>query len=338
MINFANRLSAQGIGLTKTKINTLQINLGKRCNLACSHCHVEAGPKRTEDMDQDIANDLIDIITHFPQIKTIDLTGGAPEMHQMFRPLVAAAFAHEKQIIVRSNLTIFFVAGYEDLPQYFANHQVRVVASLPCYLADNVDQMRGTGVFDQSILALQKLNALGYGTNPKLQIDLVYNPPLPQKSFSDDNSNQASAVKFRLPPDQTNLELAYKTYLAEHFQIEFNHLLTITNLPIGRTKLHLERLNLATDYLEFLSEHFNPDTVNGLMCRNQLSVDYLGNVYDCDFHQMAQIPARNCQGEPITLGMILKAQNLDLITDIALADFCYGCTAGAGSSCGGALV
>ncbi len=337
MTIFAHHLSAHGLSLSKSKINTLQINLGKRCNLTCTHCHVEASPQRTEDMGGPVAHDLIQIMAHFPQIETVDLTGGAPEMHQMFRQLVAAAFAHKKQIIVRSNLTIFFVDGYTDLPTYFAAHQVRVVASLPCYLADNVDQMRGKGVFAQCITALQKLNDLGYGTDPQLQIDLVYNPPLPQKS-SDNISSDILPTKFSLPPDQTNLEIAYKAHLEKHFQIKFNRLLTITNLPIGRTRLHLERLGLATAYLEFLRDNFNPHTVNGLMCRNQLSIDYLGHVYDCDFHQMAQIPARNTQGEPITLAMILAAQNLDLIQDIATANFCYGCTAGSGSSCGGALV
>ena len=331
--HFANRLLQQQLSLTKTKIDTLQINLGKRCNLTCSHCHVEAGPKRTEDMGADVAQDLIAIIANFPQIKTVDLTGGAPEMHQMFRDLVEAASSYQKQIIVRSNLTIFWVDGYQDLPQYFADHQVRVVASLPCYLADNVDKMRGDGVFQQSIAALQKLNDLGYGTSPQLQLDLVYNPPLPNKLATDSPS-----AKFSLPPDQINLENAYKAHLSHNFKIQFNHLLTITNLPIGRTKMHLERLNLYADYLQFLSNNFNPNTVAGLMCRNQLSVDYLGNVYDCDFHQMAHIPARDQQGRTITIGMLLEMQNLDLISDIAMADFCYACTAGSGSSCGGAIV
>ncbi|MEJ1937622.1 arsenosugar biosynthesis radical SAM (seleno)protein ArsS, partial [Nostoc sp. NIES-2111] len=246
----------------------LQINLGKRCNLACTHCHVEAGPKRTEELSPETCQQLIELIDRFPQIQTVDLTGGAPEMNYGFKPLVEAARQHDKQVIVRSNLTIYFVDGFGDLPEYFANHQVRIVASLPCYLVDNVDKMRGTGVFDDSIKALQLLNQVGYGSNQNLILDLVYNPQLP------------TSEKFSLTPDQVKLEKDYKKFLQEKFDVIFNNLFTITNLPVGRTKLHLERKKLHTSYLQFLESHFNPQTVTNLMCRNQLSVDYLGNIYD----------------------------------------------------------
>ncbi|MBD2296250.1 arsenosugar biosynthesis radical SAM protein ArsS [Anabaena sphaerica FACHB-251] len=312
--------------LTKKEINVLQINLGKRCNLACNHCHVEAGPQRTEELSLEICLELIDFLFKFPEIKIVDLTGGAPEMNYGFKPLVEAARLAGKQVIVRSNLTIFFVESFGYLPEFFAKNQVRVVASLPCYLADNVDKMRGNGVFDDSIKALQWLNKLGYGKDPNLILDLVYNPQLPK----DD--------KFSLTPEQTNLEIAYKTFLQEHFDIVFNNLFTITNLPVGRTKLHLERKKLYSSYLQFLESQFNPDTVENLMCRDEISVDYLGNLYDCDFNQMMNLPAKTKNGKTLTISTLLKAGSLDLISEVQTSDYCYGCTAGCGSSCGGALV
>jgi radical SAM/Cys-rich protein len=312
--------------LTKQPITVLQINLGKRCNLACTHCHVEAGPKRTEELSPLICEQLIQIIQQFPQIKTVDLTGGAPEMNYGFRPLVEAARTLGKTVIVRSNLTIYFEPGFEDLPDYLAQHQVHVVASLPCYLEKNVDKMRGQGVFTQSIQALQWLNRLGYGQDPNLRLDLVYNPPIP------------TAEPFALTPDQRTLEQDYKTFLQQHFGIHFNHLFTITNLPIGRTGLYLQRKQLYQPYVRFLATHFNPETVEGLMCRQELSVDYLGQVYDCDFNQMAELPAKTAAGEPLTVEKLLAAGTLDLIHEIPTAPYCYGCTAGSGSSCGGALL
>mgnify|MGYP001791576831 CR=1 FL=1 len=313
--------------LTKQRITTLQVNLGKKCNLACKHCHVDAGPTRTEELSMEACDRLLEVIDRFPQIETVDLTGGAPEMNYGFRPLVEAARSRGKEVIVRSNLTIFEVAGYEDLPDYFAHHGLRVVASLPCYLADNVDKMRGSGVFDGSIRGLQRLNALGYGSHPDMVIDLVYNPPLPL--VEDD---------FRLPPDQAGLSVAYHDYLEREFGIRFDNLLTIANLPIGRTKLFLSRRGLDRDYTRFLAENFNLATVDGLMCRSQLSIDYLGNVFDCDFNQMENSPARDRSGRPLTVARLLELGTLDAIEQVGTADFCYGCTAGAGSSCGGALV
>ncbi|NER20425.1 MAG: radical SAM/Cys-rich domain protein [Symploca sp. SIO1C2] len=314
------------VPLTKSPIKVLQVNLGKRCNLACSHCHVEAGPKRTEELTPEICSQLIELLYQFPQIKIVDLTGGAPEMNYGFNPLVEAARKTNKEVIVRSNLTIYFEPGFEYLPEYFAQHQIRVVASLPCYLEDNVDQMRGDGVYDNSIRAIQWLNRLGYGQDPNLILDLVYNPPLPLRE------------KFSLTPDQVKLEQDYKLFLQEHFAIDFNQLFTITNIPVGRTKFHLQRTKLYAPYMEFLEQNFNASTVEHLMCRDELSIDYLGNVYDCDFNQMENLAAKSRRGETLTVSKLLEAGSLDVIDEIRIASYCYGCTAGCGSSCGGALI
>lgn len=312
--------------LTKRQITVLQINLGKRCNLACTHCHVEASPTRTEELSPEICDQLIEIIYKFPQLKVVDLTGGAPEMLYGFKPLAEAARNTGKEVIVRSNLTIYLEPGFEDIPEYCAKQQLRIVASLPCYLEDNVDKMRGTGVYNASIRAIQWLNQLGYGQNANLILDFVYNPPIP------------ATEKFSLTPDQVKLEKDYKLYLKDHFGIVFNNLFTITNLPIGRTKFHLEHRKLHQPYLHFLESNFNPTTVEHLMCRNELSIDYLGNIYDCDFNQMENLPAKTREGKSLTVSQLLEAGTLDLIEEIKTASYCYGCTAGCGSSCGGALV
>ncbi|NCJ07121.1 radical SAM/Cys-rich domain protein [Synechococcales cyanobacterium C] len=323
MIPFHSRLEQP---LTKQPIAVLQINLGRRCNLACQHCHVEAGPHRQEELSPAICAQLIELIRRFPQIQTVDLTGGAPELNYGFRPLVEAARAQDKTVMVRSNLTIYFEAGFGDLPDYFAQHQVQVVASLPCYLEKNVDAMRGNGVFQSSILALQWLNKVGYGRDPHLKLDLVYNPPVP------------TDLNFSLPPSQQGLEKAYKQHLQDQYGIVFNQLFTLANLPIGRTKLHLRHRQLLHPYLNFLATHFNSETVDALMCRQQLSVDYQGHLYDCDFNQMEGVPARAATGEALTVAHLLAADSLDLISTVQTETYCYGCTAGCGSSCGGALV
>jgi radical SAM/Cys-rich protein len=312
--------------LTKQKITVLQVNLGKRCNLSCNHCHVEASPKRTEELSPEIGEQLIELINHFPQIQTVDLTGGAPEMNYGFKPLVEAARKADKEVIVRSNLTIFLEKGWEDLPEYFAKYQLRVIASLPCYLEENVDKQRGVGVYQASMQALKRLNELGYGKNPDLILDLVYNPQVPRSE------------NFSLTPNQVKLEQDYKNYLEETFGIVFNHLFTITNLPIGRVKNYLKDKCLYIPYLKFLESHYNASTVANLMCRNQLSIDYLGNVYDCDFNQMENLPAILPSREPLTVAKLLEMGNLDLIQTVQTANYCYGCTAGSGSSCGGALI
>ena len=316
--------------IAKVPIRTLQVNLGKRCNLACVHCHVEAGPQRTEELSDAVLADLLTLIDRAPQLETVDLTGGAPEMNHGFRPLVAAARSRGCEVIVRSNLTIYFEPGYGDLPDFFAANGVRIVASLPCYLQDNVDKMRGSGTFDRSIEALQWLNRLGYGRDRALPLDLVYNSPLP-----------TSADRFSLPPEQTNLEAAYKQHLRAHFDIEFDRLLALANLPVGRTRHFLERQHLYTPYLNFLATHFNGDTVDRLMCRDQLSVDYLGKIYDCDFNQMEGIAAQTADGTPVTVATLVAALattgHLNAIARVQTANHCYGCTAGSGSSCGGSL-
>jgi radical SAM/Cys-rich protein len=319
---------AKAIGqpLTKQSITVLQLNLGKRCNLSCTHCHVEASPHRTEELSPQVCEQLLEIIRQFSQITTVDLTGGAPEMLYGFKPIVEAARGAGKQVIVRSNLTIYDEPGFEDIPLYCAHHQVRIVASLPCYLADNVDQMRGQGVYDASIRALQWLNHLGYGSDPNLVLDLVYNPPVP------------TTEHFSLTPDQVKLEQDYKAFLRQHFNIQFNHLLTITNLPVGRTAFHLQHRKLYQPYVDFLAAHYNPATVADLMCRNELSVDYRGYIYDCDFNQMTELSAQAATGGPLTVAHLLAAGTLDLINEIQTAPYCYGCTAGSGSSCGGALL
>lgn len=247
-------------------------------------------------------------------------------MNYGFKPLVEAARKSKKQVIVRSNLTLYFVPGYEDIPEYCADNQLRIVASLPCYLENNVDKMRGKGVYQDSIQAIQWLNRLGYGKTPELILDLVYNPALP------------TSEKFTLPPEQSQLEQAYKDYLKKDLDIHFNQLLTITNLPIGRTKSYLQQKKLESSYLEFLESNYNPETVSNLMCRHQLSIDYQGYIYDCDFNQMENIPARNASGNILTVSDLLNANNLDLIETVKTASYCYGCTAGCGSSCGGSLV
>ncbi|MFP4254024.1 MAG: arsenosugar biosynthesis radical SAM (seleno)protein ArsS [Halothece sp.] len=313
--------------LTKQQIKVLQINLGRKCNLACTHCHVEASPKRTEELSPEVCEQIIQLIHRFPQIETVDLTGGAPEMNYGFRPIVEAAREQNKEVIVRSNLTIYFESGFKDIPEYCAQNRTRIVASLPCYLEDNVDKQRGAGVYNDSIQALQWLNKLGYGKNPNLILDLVYNPPVP-----------ITEEQFKLPPQQKKLETDYKVYLEEHFGIEFNNLFTITNLPIGRIKDFLHRYQLHKSYLKFLEENYNPATVSNLMCRDELSVDYLGNIYDCDFNQMENVPAKTPDGENITVKTLLEFDNLDIIKTIQTRPYCYGCTAGSGSSCGGALL
>jgi radical SAM/Cys-rich protein len=311
--------------LGKQKITILQINLGRKCNLACHHCHVEASPKRTEELSPEICQQLIQLIEKFPQIQTIDITGGAPEMNYGFRPIVEAAKKSGKEVIVRSNLTILLEPEYANLADYFAEKNLRVVASMPCYLEDNVDKQRGSGVYQKSIQALQQLNQRGYGKEPKLILDLVYNPQVPKSE------------NFSLTPNQNKLEQDYKSYLRENFGIVFNQLFTITNLPIGRVKHYLKDRELYTSYLKFLETHYNPKTLTGLMCLNQLSIDYLGQVYDCDFNQMENIPA-TIEGEILTVAKLLEGNSLDLIGEVKTAAYCYGCTAGSGSSCGGALL
>ncbi|MDH4129188.1 MAG: arsenosugar biosynthesis radical SAM protein ArsS [Spirochaetota bacterium] len=311
--------------ISKDKISTLQINLGRKCNQSCKHCHVEASPKRTEEISNDVKASLIKVIKRFDQIKTVDLTGGAPECHNGFRDIVKIAAEKGKTVIVRSNLTIYFENGFEDLPDFFKEHNVKVVGSLPCYLEQNVDNMRGNGVYKKSIQAILELNKRGYGDT--LTLDLVFNPALPK-------SNTFSST-----PNEKKLEEDYKKYLKDNFNIQFNSLLAFTNIPIGRFYRHLKQNNLENEYLNFLENQYNPVTLERLMCRDQLSIDYTGIVYDCDFNLISNIPSTtNGNGKDINLNTILEKDSLDLIKNVQVRDYCFACTAGQGSSCRGTLV
>ena len=303
--------------LQRTRLDTLQVNLGYRCNQTCLHCHVNAGPNRTEMMD-DATLALMPQVLRARGITTLDLTGGAPELHPGFRALVRAARAHGVRVIDRCNLTILAEPGQEDLAAFLAEHRVEVVASLPCYQADNVDRQRGDGVFQTSVAALQQLNALGYGVEGTgLLLNLVYNPQGPS-----------------LPPNQQALQADYKRELMEHHGIVFNQLLALTNMPIQRFGSTLVSKGTFDTYMDLLKTSFQADNLHGVMCRSLVSVDWQGWLSDCDFNQQLGLPLG-------TSG--LRRHLRDLLTtpldtqSIRVAGHCFGCTAGQGSSCGGAL-
>ncbi len=315
--SFAETLRAHGLNLTRTPLEILQVNLTARCNLACTHCHVESGPKRSEALDARGIDRLIELLPTAPALHTLDLTGGAPELHPEFRRLVLAGRAHGLKVIDRCNLTVLFEPGQEDTPEFLADNGVAIVASLPCYSSANVEKQRGKGVFGQSIAALQRLNALGYGRGGDAPtLDLVYNPGGPF-----------------LPPAQAALEADYRARLQADFGIVFDRLYTLANMPIKRFLHDLRRDGRLDAYMQLLIDHFNPRAAEGVMCRNLVSVGWDGGLYACDFNQMLAMPAG---GARTTLGDIAR---LDAIEQrpIAFASHCYGCTAGAGSSCGGAL-
>ena len=306
--------------IRRRAIESLQVNLGYTCNQTCVHCHVNAGPHRTEQMDRTTI-DLVLEVLRARSFRTLDLTGGAPELNAHFRSLVSAARALDVEVIDRCNLTILEEPGQQGLAEFLAAEGVRIVASLPCYSQDNVDRQRGAGVFDKSIRCLQKLNALGYGAaGSPLTLDLVYNPQGPS-----------------LPPPQIKLEADYKRLLDENFGIRFNQLLTITNQPISRFGSMLVSKGQFRDYMALLRSAHRDDNLDSVMCRNLVSVDWRGYLYDCDFNQMLAIPLRE-QGRRATrvhLGDLLVTDLAD--NPIGIADHCYACTAGQGSSCGGAL-
>jgi radical SAM/Cys-rich protein len=320
--SFARKLAEHALPLRHTKTEVLQINVGKLCNLTCIHCHVNAGPKRKEIITRATIDRLVDWLAK-AGIPIVDLTGGAPEMIPDFRYLVERlkALTPARHIIDRCNLTILLEPGYESYANFLAQHQIEIIASMPCYSPENVNAQRGHGVFDGSIKALQLLNALGYGSDPALPIHLVYNP------------NGAF-----LPAPQEELEADYKRELKEHFGIVFNKLYTITNLPIARFATYLKNNNKLADYMALLNDAFNPGTVNGLMCRNTINVSWQGEVFDCDFNQMLKM--QWSRGGGSEQGMYLwdidpaQVENREILT----GEHCFGCTAGAGSSCGGALV
>lgn len=314
--------------LTRGQLTTLQVNLGYLCNLSCTHCHVNAGPKRTELMDREHVELVLEVIKA-RNIQTLDLTGGAPEMNPHFRYLVSEAVKLGVEVIDRCNLTILTEPGYEDLAAFLAEHRVKVVASLPCYSEQNVNEQRGKGVFGESIDALQRLNQLGYGTDKELTLDLVYNP------------NGAF-----LPPPQEALEQDYKAHLQDEFGITFNQLVAITNMPISRFGGMLLAKGQYEDYMQLLKGSYNEANLATVMCHALVSVDWQGNLYDCDFNQMLELPLTSAASELIATDRAsdLKSHHLkDLLTTdfadnpIVIGEHCYGCTAGQGSSCGGAL-
>ena len=306
-------------------VSTLQINIGYICNLACRHCHVESSPTRTapdENMDAATARRVVDWVLAHPAIRTVDITGGSPEMNPEFRPMVRELVASGRRVMDRCNPTIIVHADrhtgvdYGWVPAFLAEHHVEVVASLPCYLEENVDRQRGRGSYSASIEGLLKLNDAGYGRDPKLRLNLVFNPVGPH-----------------LPPPQASLEGDYHRELEARFGIVFNELWTITNMPIKRWRHELERDGRLAEYMQLLTDAFNPGTIDGLMCRHQISIDPQGRLYDCDFNQALSLEATDTQG------CFLWDFTADDLADrrIATADHCYGCTAGAGSSCGGVL-
>lgn len=298
------------------RLDTLQVNLGYQCNMKCVHCHVAAGPHRTEMMDQDNLA-LIPEVLRARGLSTLDLTGGAPELHPGFRKLVAAARALGVKVIDRCNLTILFEPGQEDLAEFLAGQGVAVVASLPCYSVDNVDRQRGKGTFDKSILALQALNRLGYGQpGSGLELHLVYNPQGPS-----------------LPPPQEALEADYRRELGAHFGIRFNRLFALANMPIKRFGDYLLSKRQFHDYLRLLKDNFSAANLPGLMCRNLVSVDWQGQLYDCDFNQQLGLRLPGA-GRPHLRDLLQRELEGQ---PIRVAEHCYGCTAGQGSSCGGAL-
>ena len=302
--------------IKKEFIDTLQINIGYKCNQACKHCHVNSSPSRTEMMSEKILDLIPKIIKKF-NIKTLDITGGAPEMNPNFKKLVLSLKNQDINIIDRCNLTIFFEKGYEDLPNFLAENKVIITASLPCYEKENVENQRGSGVFDKSINAIKILNNLGYGkTNTELELNLVYNPINPT-----------------LPPAQDKLEKDYKKVLFEKYKITFNKLYTITNMPINRYADFLKMTGELEKYFELLANNFNQQNLKNLMCKKTLSIDWEGQIYDCDFNQQLKLKS---ESGPKNLYELLNYSS-SFNYPIAAKNHCFACTAGAGSSCGGSL-
>jgi len=305
--------------IRRRRLETLQVNLGYKCNQTCLHCHVNAGPTRTEMMGRETISEVIAFLKA-SRVTTLDVTGGAPELNPHFRGLVLAARNLGVHVMDRCNLTILEEPGQEDLAQFLAGNKVEVVASLPCYLEENVDAQRGKGVFESSVRALKSLNAIGYGQpDTGLVLNLVYNP-------------QGAS----LPPEQTGLEHDYHRYLGDRFGVRFNRLYVLTNMPIQRFGSMLISKGRFEDYMELLKGAYRPENLESVMCRDLVSVDWRGYVYDCDFNQMLGLPLR-IDGKPRVHLSQLAIDGLEG-NSIVVKDHCYGCTAGQGSSCGGALV
>jgi len=308
--------NTEGNGLHSLRMEILQVNLGLRCNQQCVHCHLEASPDRTEIMDW-TTMELVLEAARGAQAQLVDLTGGAPELNPHFCRIVKALREEKNQVQVRTNLTVLLEPGMEKMPEFLQKHKIRLVASLPCYLEENVSAQRGKGVYEKSITAIRQLNALGYGKDPDLPLSLVYNPGGPF-----------------LPPPQSALEEDYRCQLGERFGISFTQLFTITNMPLGRFRAHLSQLGQERNYLDLLRKSFNPDTLSGLMCRHQISIGWDGTLYDCDFNLALGLPVNH--GAPDHIRSF-RLPDLSL-RRIVTGQHCYGCTAGAGSSCQGALV
>lgn len=310
--------------LTRKAPEILQVNVGKMCNITCVHCHVNAGPGRKEIMTLDTVDKILDWLKDASQIHTVDLTGGAPEMNPHFKHFVREARRMGKKVIDRCNLVILSEPGYEEYAEFLAEQKVEIVASLPCYSSENVEEQRGQGVFDRSIAGLQELNALGYGIDPELTLNLVYNP------------NGAF-----LPGDQAELEAEYKRELKRAFDIVFNSLFAITNIPIARYSSYLKRNKMLDEYMQLLIDNFNPQSVNGLMCRDTINVGWEGEVYDCDFNQQLKLQLADKGEEADVADLKLHAWDVDLVRfeklPIKTGSHCFGCTAGSGSSCGGTV-
>lgn len=315
-ISFDEKLAAHNLELRSAAVDTLQINVGKLCNQACKHCHVDAGPKRTEIMSAETAEQILAAVRKF-KIPTLDITGGAPELNSSFRRLVSESSAAGTHVIVRHNLTVMFEKGQEDLPEFFRAHRVEVVSSLPYFLQQQTDAQRGSGVFDKSVEALRRLNAVGYGIEKDLILNLVYNPT---GAF--------------LPPAQAAIEADFKREMKTRYDVGFHNLFTITNMPIKRFLTFLRRSGNEERYMQKLLDAFNPATVENLMCRNLISVDWTGRLFDCDFNQMLDLSVED--GLPPTIADFIpeKLNNRRIVTGA----HCFGCTAGSGSSCGGATI
>ena len=320
MQSFAERLQLNPNGLKRRAVDVLQVNLGRYCNLACIHCHVEAGPTRNEMMSRR----NIDAVLRFlasTEIPTLDITGGAPELHPDFDYLVESARKLGRHVMDRCNLTVIFEPEKDYLPEFFKRQNVELVGSLPCYSEENVDKQRGKGTFDLSIRALQIFNQIGYGQSDSgLVLNLVYNP-----------------VGAHLPPPQDNLEQDYKRILNDQFGIVFNHLYCLSNMPITRYETHLRLRGEYDRYMELLADNFNAGTLNQVMCRYLISVGWEGSIYDCDFNQMLGLSLRDARGQALNIGSLTSLDQV-LERSITIGDHCYACTAGSGSSCGGALV
>lgn len=316
MVTFEEKVKLEQLEIKRKKIDSLQVNIGKKCNQSCSHCHVVAGPNRDENMDLATIDRLIELLNGKHDIKTVDITGGAPELNPHFKHLVRAVRGMGLKVIDRCNLTVLLEEGQEDTAGFLAENGVEIVASLPCYTEGNVDSQRGMGTFAKSIKVLRLLNTLGYGQQDgKLSLNLVYNPGGPF-----------------LPGQQQKLENDYKDRLSQDHQITFNHLYTITNMPINRFGHQLKEEGKLEEYMQLLSNSFNVSAVAGVMCSKMVSIGWDGSMYDCDFNQMLEKPISAAQKT------IFDITGFRDITDkIVLHDACFGCTAGSGSSCGGSL-